>query len=83
VKNMMVVLAPGAIGAMVEFDGKQLSGEQLAGKFGYTVVTFAQSTTKPWGLVPLFFNVSVTVASFCVLSTVFENPLSSTVRLIV
>jgi hypothetical protein len=33
VSKVMVVLAPGAIGAMVELAGKQASGEHPAGRF--------------------------------------------------
>jgi hypothetical protein len=75
VSKVMVFLVPGAIGAIVESFGKHTFVGHPAG-----AVVVVHPTWKPWGFVPLFVSVSVTGESFCVDTTVFENPVSSTVR---
>src|SRR3974390_2138793 len=83
VKNVIVLLMPGAIGAIVEVIGKQLVDTHVAGRSGYAGATLVQSTSNPCATVPLLVSVRVTVASFWVFNTAFEKAVSSTVRSIV
>jgi hypothetical protein len=70
----MVMVAPGMSGAIVEFEGKQASGEHPAGKLGYDRHTLVQFTWNPWGVVPVLVSVSVTMASFWVAMMFFVTP---------
>jgi hypothetical protein len=78
VTNVVVALAPGAIGAIVAPDGKHAIGEQPAGRVGYAPQTLTHPTWKPCGTVPLFVSVSVTIESFCV-AMMFFGPASAAV----
>jgi hypothetical protein len=76
VTNVAAAVAPGAIGAMVESDGKHDIEEQPAGIVGNESHTLTQPTAKPCGRVPLFVRVTVTCEMFCVAMRFFA-PASS------
>ncbi len=80
VTNVAAWLSPGMSGPIVAASGKHVTGGHPAGSLGYSEVTSTHTSSKPCGRVPAFVSVSVTVESFCVFSTLFEKPSSSTVK---
>ena len=76
VSKVMVALAPGAIGAMVELEGKHAVGEHPAGSVGYELQTLGAPDLEAVGLRAVVGQREGDLGSFCV-AMMFFVPASS------